>query len=310
MMKKKSLSLAMSTQWAQAAHAIYLDALMSVADWTAEQFVFHGGTSLHLSWNSARYSEDLDFLLSRDVTNMERVATKVLARVRERFRAIDPAFVIDIQDKSKDASRMVAFHLTVSQPAYMGKAMVKVEFWRTDARYLQNYPKEFRTPIVQGDMVGRVLNPVPAAALATAYADKLTAFATRPRLKWRDIYDLWWIGTQSRAVLDVGAVSQQFLHNVQAYSTVGGLPPADALRQFLNNDRQAIIARADPELKRWLPAPLWKSLYPDGIEQMVDYVYYALGTIAQHVDAPQANQAAKADLKQLAPAKQLAPTRA
>jgi predicted nucleotidyltransferase component of viral defense system len=300
-MKKRTLSPTLSLQWAQAAHAQYLNALMSVADWSAQQFAFHGGTSLHLSWNSARYSEDLDFLLSREVVNVDKVLAKVLAILREQFRAMDAQFVIDIQDKSKDPARMLSFQITVSHAAYMGNAMVKAEFWRTDAAYLANYPTQFRTPIAPDGLVVRVMHPVPVATLETAYADKLTAFATRPYVKWRDVYDLWWIGTQSSAQVNVRNAAEQFLHNIQAYTPVDGLTPANALRKFLANDRQSIIAKANPDLKRWLPASLWNSLHPDGIVQMVDYVYYALQAVADTVDNPVAANTSKVDLRRVPP---------
>ena len=75
------------------------------------------------------------------------------------------------------------------------------------------------------------------------------------------------------------------MHNVQAYTTLQGLPPAQALRLFLQNDRAAIISQADPDLKRWLPLNLWRTLHPDGVVQMVDYVFYALAEVASIVDA-------------------------
>jgi Nucleotidyl transferase AbiEii toxin, Type IV TA system len=214
---------------------------------------------------------------------------------------MDVQFAIDIQDKSKNPERMLSFHITVSHAAYMGKAMVKAEFWRTDAAYLANYPTQFRTPQAPDGLVVRVMNPVPAATLETAYADKLTAFATRPYLKWRDVYDLWWIGTQSSAQINVRGAAQQFLHNIQAYTPVGGLAPSNALRKFLANDRQSIIAKANPDLKRWLPATLWHSLYPDGIVQMVDYVFFALQAVAQAVDDLDASSQSSVDLRRVPP---------
>ena len=300
-MERRPLSSALALQWAQAAHVQFLNALMSAADWSAQQFAFRGGTSLHLSWNSARYSEDLDFLLSREVGNVGRVLTKVLAILREQFRAMDPQLAIDIQDKSKDPARMLSFHITVSHAAYMGQAMVRAEFWRTDAAYLANYPTQFRTPVVPHGLVIRVINPVPAATLETAYADKLTAFATRPYLKWRDVYDLWWIGTQSSAQVNLRGAAQQFLHNIQAYTPVDGLTPSNALRKFLANDRQAIVAKANPDLKRWLPIGLWNSLYPDGIVQMVDYVFYALHAVAEAADKLDASTTTEIDLRRVPP---------
>ena len=307
-MKKRALGPALALQWAQAAHAQYLNALMSVADWSTQHFAFHGGTSLHLSWNSARYSEDLDFLLAREVVNVDKVLAKVLTILREQFRAMDAQFAIDIQDKSKNPERMLSFHITVSHSAYLGKAMVKAEFWRTDAAYLANYPTQFRTPIAPDGLVVRVMNPVPAATLETAYADKLTAFATRPYLKWRDVYDLWWIGTQSSAQINVRSAAQQFLHNIQAYAPVDGLTPSNALRKFLANDRQSIIAKANPDLKRWLPASLWNSLNPNGITQMVDYAFYALQAVADAVDNLNAVTPTSVDLRRVPPTPPAPPT--
>jgi hypothetical protein len=62
------------------------------------------------------------------------------------------------------------------------------------------------------------------------------------------------------------------------------LSASNALRKFLTQERQTIIARANPDLKRWLPDSLWRSLNPHGIEQMVDYVFYALQAVANAVD--------------------------
>lgn len=282
-MKRVALTTKVSTVWAQMAHATYLDALMSESSLTCEQIAFHGGTSLHLSWRSQRFSEDLDFLISRQVENLNVLSKKIEAVMRERFFAEDPNFFVEIKDKTKHPDKMPMFHIVVSHPDYVGNVMVKAEFWKVDADYLKKYPTEFRTPIPAGDIVSRVSNPVPAAKLETAYCDKLTAFATRPYLKWRDIYDLWWIGTQTDANLDMEEVISQFEHNVSAYQTINNLSPGDALGVFLENDRNAIIKSADPDLKRWLPEKLWERLNPDGVAQMVDYVFYALESVSNSI---------------------------
>jgi hypothetical protein len=120
--------------------------------------------------------------------------------------------------------------------------------------------------------------------LETAYCDKLTAFATRPYLKWRDIYDLWWIGTQTDAKLDISIVARQFLHNVSAYQTVGDLPPAPALLKFLENDPAELVRKADPDLKRWVPAALWEKMHPRVTTEMVRYARHALQTVAAAIE--------------------------
>lgn len=304
---RKAMTPALATEWAQMAHVLYLDALMGQADWSVDDIAFHGGTSLRLSWNSSRYSEDLDFLLARHVSNLDKILRRVESTVREMARRLDPEFVIEIKDQTRDIDRMPAYMLSVSHPGWVGKARMKAEFWRTDRSYLPGYPTQLRTPQVRAaevaaaaapsltDLYSITSNPVPAATLESAYADKLVAFATRPFLKWRDLYDLWWIGTQTPAALDLGAVCAQFLHNATAYSTLQGLPPGDALALFLRKDRAQVLAQADPDLKNWLPPNVWRRLQPDGVHQIVDYVHFAIETVSSHI--LELDRGEEADLK-------------
>lgn len=208
---------------------------------------------------------------------------KAVKLMREQFRRIDPGFDITLREKTKDAERMLVYQLAISHPRVVGNTMVKAEFWKTDHEYLMNYPTELRAPRAPGDFLGVVSYPVPAASLQTAFADKLVAFATRPHLKWRDVYDLWWLGTQSALKLDHAVVATQFLHNVKAYSTAGGKPPHVALLGLLQRNREDVIAQADPDLKTWLPPDLWKALHPAGVVHMVDYVCDTLQAVHDHI---------------------------
>ena len=262
-----------------------------------DQIAFHGGTSLHLSWRSPRMSEDLDFLMANNAGDLHAIVERARVRTEEAFRADDPDFSVEIKDRTRNADRMISYHLKMSHPGHLGKALIKAEFWKVSPEYLAKYPVELRTPIQAGDMVSRISNPVPAATLETAYCDKLTAFATRPFLKWRDIYDLWWIGTQTDARLELTTVTPQFLHNVSAYETIGHLSPAQALRKFLDNDPAEIMKKADPDLKRWVPAALWKNLHPRVTAQMVDYARHALRSVADAIE----KNAFDSSLKRLQP---------
>jgi predicted nucleotidyltransferase component of viral defense system len=273
-----------STQWAASAQYYFLDALMADPGIQYEQIAFHGGTSLHFSWRSPRLSEDLDFLLARDARDIRAIVERAGEKVAEAFRAEDPDFAIEVKDKTRHDEQMIAYALRVSHPDFIGKTLVKVEFWRVTSEYLAKYPVALRSPIQPGEMISRISNPVPAATLETAYCDKLTAFATRPYLKWRDIYDLWWIGTQTDAKLEVSSVARQFLHNVSAYQTIGNLPPAQALRKFLQNDSTELVKKADPDLKRWVPRALWEKMHPRVTTEMVRYTKHALQAVADAIE--------------------------
>jgi predicted nucleotidyltransferase component of viral defense system len=274
----------LASQWAASAQYQFLDALMADPQIQYEQIAFHGGTSLHFSWRSPRLSEDLDFLIARSAADLKIIVARAGQKVAETFRSEDPQFTIEIQDRTRHEERMSSYDLRVAHEAYLGKALIKVEFWRVSPEYLAKYPVELRSPIQPGEMVSRVSNPVPAATLETAYCDKLTALATRPYLKWRDIYDLWWIGTQTDARLNLSPVTQQFLHNVSAYRTIDDLSPAQALRKFLDNDPTEVLKKADPDLRRWLPTAIWDKMHPRVTGEMVEYVRGALETVADAIE--------------------------
>jgi hypothetical protein len=284
MSRAQPLTTELSSQWAASAQFRFLDALMLDGRLASNQIAFHGGTSLHFSWRSPRRSEDLDFLVAKNFSDIHSIVERAGKKTEEAFRADDPEFIVEIRDRTKKEDRMISYELKVSHPDYLGKTQVKVEFWRVDPAYLMNYPVEMRAPIEAGDIVSRISNPVPAATLETAYCDKLTAFATRPYLKWRDIYDLWWIGTQTDAKLDLRSVAAQFLHNVTAYNTIDSLPPAQALRKFLDNDPVETLRKADPDLKRWMPESLWGRLHPQVTAEMVAYVRDALARVADAIE--------------------------
>lgn len=295
--KRVALSSVTATAWAQTAHIFFLESLMKARTWNPGDLAFHGGTSLHLSWQSSRYSEDLDFLLARAEVDMKKLVASAGKLLEESFRRVDPGFEIAIRDKTKDGERMLVFQIVVSHPRVVGNTMVKAEFWRTDREYLMSYPTEARLPRAPGDFVSQVSSMVPAATLSTAFADKLVAFATRPHLKWRDIYDLWWLGTQTALKIDRDVVSDQFLHNVTAYNTLEGKPAHKALLGLLQRDRTAVIAQADPDLKSWLPREVWAALHPAGVEQMVDFARATLQAMHDHIE----ERAAKAAPQRKAP---------
>ncbi len=278
------LSPETSAEWAAAAQLRFLDAMMADSALESGQIAFHGGTSLHLSWRSPRMSEDLDFLMVKSAADIGTIMERARKKTEEAFRAGDPRFIVEIKDKTKNRGRMISYHLRVSHPGYLGKSLIKVEFWKVDARYLAKYPVALRAPIQTGDLVSHITHPVPAATLETAYCDKLTAFATRPFLKWRDIYDLWWIGTQTDARLELSTVARQFLHNVSVYDTIERLPPAQALRKFLEHKPADLLKKADPDLRRWMPKTLWATLHPAVTREMVAYVRYAIAAVADAIE--------------------------
>jgi len=282
-MKRTHASPFQLRKWSDLGHVAFIDALTSTAPLTADQLAFHGGTSLHLSWKSPRFSEDLDFLLARgSAKKIKTIMPKVLRRLKETLHGEDPDLKVEIRDKTREGSRLLNFLVVIEHPHFIGNVKVKAEFWQVEEDYLKAYETKFTYPSSAGDMISRVTQPLPAATLSSAYADKITAFATRPHLKWRDIYDLWWIGSQIK--IDVPRMADRFLHHVKGYNTVEGLPPAGALRHFLKRSDEEMISVADPDIRKWLPPDHWNRLEGSGVEQMVKEVRRALTVIAEAVE--------------------------
>lgn len=270
MKKRKSLTPSMARKWAEMAHLLFIDAISYSTPMAIEQIAFQGGTNLHLSWGSPRHSEDLDFLLDRELgPRIREVMPRIARRMQHLAKSIDPDLQIGIQDKTRDEAGMLNFRIVLSSPLIVGQVMAKAEFWQVAGDYLEGYETKFVRPAASGDIVSRISQPVPSATLRTAFADKVVALANRPYLKWRDLFDLWWIDGQQKMRSD--DMIDRILHNATAYDGVDGMVIAKGLRDFLARDPEEIRKLADPDLKRWLPKSLWDSLNPRGIREMVDH---------------------------------------
>jgi len=285
--KRGPATPALMRDWSTAAQFAFVESLPLMTGWSARDVAFHGGTSLNMSWKSPRYSEDLDFLLeggrAGDTRKMDAIMKKTAARIQEVMSMSWPGVQIEIKNKTRDDNPLVNYQLLVSHPNVLGKTTVKVEFWPVDQDYLARYQTEMVLPVRYGDVVTRSSSPLPAATLTAAFADKLTALATRPHLKWRDLFDLWWIGKQISP--DVEDLAERFLHHIQAFAPYGGLAPAQALGTWVDRHSEgAVIDQADPDLRKWLPKPLWDSLSPDGVIQIVSYVRRIVAEVSAACD--------------------------
>jgi hypothetical protein len=80
------------------------------------------------------------------------------------------------------------------------------------------------------------------------------------------------------------SVARQFLHNVSAYQTIDNLSPAQALRKFLLQRPAELVKKADPDLKRWVPAQLWGKMHPRLTTEMVRYTLHALQAVADTIE--------------------------
>lgn len=276
-MAHRPITLAERTQWSALAHLSLLQCIGQSAAFTGAAFAFHGGTSLHLSWNSPRFSEDLDFLLSlKSQLRLDKEMERLVEHVREVLLLVDPQFKVAFKDKS--SQRMGSFQVSLTKPGVLGTVMVKLEFWLVEPDYLRAYTTELRTPGIPTNLGGariRIDSMLPAATLESAYYDKLTAFATRRHLKWRDLFDFWWLsktGATPWLAKSDDAVAERLLHHLSAYKTVGDVSAHEALLRFAASlrDIDAVVSAAKVDLQPFLPATVWSQVWPAAVNEMVE----------------------------------------
>ena len=211
--RRTELTSAMRNSISQVMQYALLDEILGAQSWQASDLVFQGGTSIHLVWNSPRYSEDLDFMISTErCGQIERVMERAAKGVCSRILLTMPDSEIHLKKPraDKDAAEpgsLLKYELVWSDISVMGSVRVKAEFYTVRPEHLDAYKRkslrhnpDAMTAAVR-DM-GMDINEmtvrsaIPAALPESIYGDKLVAIARRTYLKPRDFFDLWWLHTQ------------------------------------------------------------------------------------------------------------------
>lgn len=283
--------------WADKTHLWAIEAILQEGAWSCDEIVFHGGTSLSLSWRSPRMSEDLDFLLKEGLDEkLDSTMERARKRVEERFKAESAGFCVESKSKKRNVGnddsereqgdveqspRLRRFTFSVGRPDVVGKVKVKLEFWSVPGEYIEAYEKTYRVPVPKNGLVGVFSAVVPAATLNSSMGDKMTALATRGFVKWRDIFDIWWLGCQTTT--PTSGIAAYFLQSVKAYNPRGGKSPQDALRDFLKEDDEGLLLSAQRDLKPWFGDDVWPQ-YERLLPEMISFAKKTAASVADECD--------------------------
>jgi hypothetical protein len=226
-----------------------LAALMDSRRWAPGDLAFQGGTSLHLAHGSARFSEDLDFMV-RGGLSLKGLSREVQKRLRLP-PDISPDLSVTVTP-IKDERNPHSFYVTLSGTQVIGSAKVKIELWRTPASAMHALTLKVSTI---SSSAGQAF--VPTLTLTEIFADKVYALGGRDRIKPRDVFDLWWLCEQG-----VAGVSPNLLHTrLGIYPSASG-QESDTAQNWLKNavarlaELQApgAVDKVAKDLKRWLPS--------------------------------------------------------
>jgi len=154
-----------------------------------DDLVLHGGTALHVVYGSPRYSEDLDFMCKESLDTVRKLLERSAGEV-ETFLAMhqttaDLDLSIRVQHKQK-SSMLISWFLAES-PIRHGLVRVKAECYSP----VQMHQYRVATIFIDSGPLGAIA--VSAGSLDAIMGDKIVALACRPYLKYRDLFDLYWL---------------------------------------------------------------------------------------------------------------------
>jgi predicted nucleotidyltransferase component of viral defense system len=239
--------------------AIHLHLLSALSEaGVLQHVVFRGGTALRLCYGGERYSEDLDFVCGTAGASLKDAALDALVdkalditrKTLERDFDIDAALITLKRPAQPEIVKgggvaVVAWQIVVPlDPARRApKSRVKIEF--------ANVPSYEFKPSVVSAMPGLVqiqdviLN---AETPNEILADKAVALTARKVLKFRDVWDVWYLVNKLSAAPDRAMV----LKKIADYGIHDATGKANARIDELAKDATAAAFFA--EMKRFLPS--------------------------------------------------------
>lgn len=224
-------------------------ALMDSRRWEPGDIVFQGGTSLHLAHGSARFSEDLDFMV-RGGLSLDGLSKQVQKKLR-----LPPDIPADLSlsvATGKGHRNPHMFYVTLSGPLVLESAKVKIELWQTQEAALKSLQLKIST---MASPAGQAF--VPTLTLAEIFADKVYALGARDRIKPRDVFDLSWLCEKESHLLTIKALHTRLeIYPAKSGATIDTANAWLANAEDRLNDLRAPDAAREVanDLKRWLPA--------------------------------------------------------
>ena len=254
--------------------AIHLHLLSALSEaGVLRHVVFQGGTALRLCYSGERYSEDLDFVCGKagayiDKIEFEKLVEGALETTKKTLhRQFDinpdeillkqPPFPMAIKS---DSANVTAWQISVpiASLRHLPKSRVKIEF--------ANVPSYDSGPNVAKAVPGLVQMEDVILTVESAneiLADKAVALTARQTLKYRDVWDVWFLTNKLNAQIDRDMVANKFADygtsnvDTKAKQRQAELTKAAAEKAFLD------------EMTRFLPAKRVSEINNAGLHKSI-----------------------------------------
>jgi predicted nucleotidyltransferase component of viral defense system len=254
--------------------AIHLHLLSAMSDaGILRHAVFQGGTALRLCYGGDRYSEDLDFICGKAASYFGDVEFKELVEAalettkdtlnrdfgiaREQISLKKP----EHPDLVKQAPIAVAawqIIVPIDATPRAPKSRIKIEFANVPAYETKPMPVRATPGLVQvQDIILTAETP------NEILADKAVALTARNVLKFRDVWDVWFLQNKLDAKVDREIVHKKFAD----YGTSD--VEAKAERRLTELGAEATANAFLAEMKRFLPAKRVAQLSQAGLRHSI-----------------------------------------
>jgi predicted nucleotidyltransferase component of viral defense system len=235
--------------------------------------VFQSGTALRLCYGGERYSEDLDFVCGKagsyftDVEFKELIETalETTKKTLNRDFGIAPEQISLKEPEHPDLVKqtpitVAAWQIIVPIEATprAPKSRIKIEFTNVPAYDTKPVPVKVTPGLVQVQDV--ILN---AETVHEILADKAVALTARETLKYRDVWDVWYLQNILNAVVDREVVQKKFVD----YGSIETEQKAEKRVAELSKDATANAFLA--EMKRFLPAKRVNQISQTGLHHSI-----------------------------------------
>jgi predicted nucleotidyltransferase component of viral defense system len=254
--------------------AIHLHLLSAMSDaGILRHAVFQGGTALRLCYGGDRYSEDLDFVCGKAGSYFTDVEFKELieAALETTKKTLNRDFGIAADRISlkkpphpdlvkQEPITVAAWQIIVPIEATprAPRSLIKIEFANVPAHETKPMPVRATPGLVQvQDVILTVETP------NEILADKAVALTAREVLKFRDVWDVWFLQNKLDAKVDREVVQKKFAD----YGTSD--MEAKAEKRLAELSSEATPNAFLSEMKRFLPAKRVAQLSETGLQHSI-----------------------------------------
>jgi len=175
----------------------------------SEYYIFQGGTALRIIYSSPRLSLDMDFtIIDRPIDDLKDDSIKIINFLDRFFSAFNLG-VAKSREKMIREEGFYRFFIAFNTLNLLRKK-IKVKLELVVREY---HNIEFRREIILVDFPTRIAFGVRVKTPNQILVDKICSLAGgmhREYVRWRDIFDIYWLTTRQNARIDKKYFEQEF----------------------------------------------------------------------------------------------------